>query len=227
MGMNSQLSNASLEPATRTCHARARRLGGGLLASLLLGAFLPAQVPPVQAPPEVNIKIEGDEIALSVDETQGIAMVDFIKLTQQITGRVFVYTAQEVSNPTNTAITFVGPMRLKRKDFFSFFQTMLYIRNFALVLRATGDKEVVEIVQMSGPKRSELNASARYVPPDEIENYANQTGVTILTTVPLQYINANTAQTQLRPFFAQGGAGGIPAERDTARHPCSNGARPS
>jgi general secretion pathway protein D len=176
---------------------------------LLASGRLPAQTPPAQDPPGVNLSIDGDLIALSVNETEGLALIDFIKLTERITDRVFVYSPQEVGNPTNGNITFIGEVELRRENFFSFFQTMLYIRGFACVLRTTGDSEVVEIVAMTGPKRQELTSSARYVPPDEVENYANQTGVTILTTVPLKYINANTAQTQLRPFFAQGGAGGV------------------
>jgi hypothetical protein len=82
---------------------------------------------------------------------------------------------------------------------------MLYIKGFAVVPRGEGDLEILEIVSMSGAARREITNGARYVTPDELPAYRNQTGVPILTTVPLKNINATIATNALRPFFASTG----------------------
>jgi type II secretion system protein D len=65
---------------------------------------------------------------------------------------------------------------------------------------------MLEIVSMSGPRNREVTNGARYVTPDELPLYRNQTGVPILTTVTLKNINATIATNALRPFFASTGS---------------------
>jgi general secretion pathway protein D len=85
---------------------------------------------------------------------------------------------------------------------------MLYIKGFAVVPRGEGPLEILEIVSMIGPRSREVTNGARYVTPDELHLYRNQTGVPILTTVSLKNINATIATNALRPFFASTGAPG-------------------
>ncbi|MCA8967875.1 MAG: hypothetical protein KDC48_23545, partial [Planctomycetes bacterium] len=108
-------------------------------------------------------------------------------------------------------VNFLGTLRFKRarfeEDFFSFFQTMLYIKGFAIVPRGEGPLEILEVVYGGGPRQREITNGSRYVTPDDLPSYRNQTGVPILTTVPLKNINATIATNALRPFFAATGAG--------------------
>ncbi len=153
-----------------------------------------------------NVEIDGDYMTITINEVEGISVIEFIKLAQTLTQKTFTYSESDISNSPDTKITFVGPKRILLDNFFPFFQTMLYIKGFATLVRGDDDTEVIEVVAMSGPKRTELNSSARYVAPDEIAEYANHTGVPILTLVPLEFIDANAATNQLRPFFlGQGG----------------------
>ncbi len=178
------------------------------LAAVATGAPVVAQDPP-DTPNNVNLEVDDQgNIALSVGENTGIPLLEFVKLAEKITGKVFVFNDTELSSNPNAAVTFVGTVRLTRDSFFGFFQTMLYIKQFACVLRSTGGSEIVQIVNMAGSQRGEISSSAIYVAPEDIETYATQTGVTILTSVKLEHVKATTASTTLRPFFQQAGSVG-------------------
>lgn len=145
---------------------------------------------------------EDGTITLAVNEATGLPVVEFVKLAQRVTGKTFVYDQQELV-AQNKTITFVGPVTLRPERFLDFFQTMLYIQGFAVVVRGEpGSFELVEVVSLNGPRRSEVTAGARFVPFEELEEYRNQTGVQIQTTVPFKHINATSAAAQTRPFFA-------------------------
>ena len=177
----------------------------------------PATPPPAATAnaqdPQGNVplmKTEGDYIAFSFNETNGMELPEFIKWTERMTGKVFTFNDTELQAAgQGTRITFVGTLRIKkerfREDFFAFFQTMLYIKGFAIVPRGKGDLEMLEIVSMNGPRNKEITNGAIYVTLEDIDKYASQTGVPILTTVPLTNINATVASNALRPFFAAAG----------------------
>ncbi len=153
-----------------------------------------------------------DTIAFSMNESNGMEMSEFIKWAQEVTGKRFTFSLNDLNSGAagGNTVSFLGTFRIKRsrftEDFYSFFQTMLYIKGFAVVPRGEGDLEILEIVAMSGARAREVTNGARYVTPDELPQYRNQTGVPILTTVPLKNINATIATNALRPFFAQTGA---------------------
>jgi hypothetical protein len=196
------------------------RLGAGMLlfGMLLAGTGLRAQVPtqPAGQPQGQPRMVEGpDTITFSMNENNGMELAEFIKWTQEVTGRRFTFTLSELTAAgQGNTITFLGPMTLKKvrfkEDFYSFFQTMLYIKNFAIVPRGEGDLEILEIISITGPRQREITNGAKYVTPDELSQYRNQTGVPILTTMPLKHINATIATNALRPFYASTGgtAGG-------------------
>ena len=171
------------------------------------------QDPPPRAGATTVFDPATDTVAFSMNESNGMELIEFIKWASEITGRRFVYSATDLQ-PGGAAgantVSFLGTFRIKRErfqeDFFAFFQTMLYIKNFAVVPRGEGELELLEIVNMGGPRGREVTSGARYVTPDELPQYRYQTGVPILTTVPLKNINATIATNALRPFFAQTGS---------------------
>ncbi len=186
---------------------------------MLSAPTLPAQggtPPPTGQEPKPTPRMEIDEatdtIAFSMNENNGMELAEFIKWAQEVTGRAFTFNLQELQSAGQGAgqVSFLGTLRIKRErfkeDFFSFFQTMLYIKGFAVVPRGEGTLEMLEIVSMSGPRNREVTNGARYVTPDELHLYRNQTGVPILTTVTLKNINATIATNALRPFFASTGS---------------------
>ncbi len=203
------------EPARTAAHPIRRLLAA---AALGLAATVAAQTPPTQPPqqppqqPPIQVDIQNPElgddatITFSLSEAEGVQLKALIKIAQQITGNNFTWSEQELMQVQDQKITMLGVKRIKKKNFFGFFQTMLYIKGFACLPRGEGDTEIYEIIYMQGPKRGELTSSVRYVPPDELENYRNQTGVTVLTSIPTEHINPTAATNSLRPFFI--GSGG-------------------
>ena len=161
-----------------------------------------------QSPLVFSIDDEGI-ITFAVDENEGLPITDFIKLAYQVTGKNFTFNPAELQTTTNPTVAWMGSKKLRSDEFFAFFQTMLYIRGFAIIPRGRDNTEVIEVVNLAGPKRNEIASAAIYVEEDNLEDYASQTGVTILTTVELAHVNAPQATNALRPFFAQtGGAAG-------------------
>ncbi|MBL9076055.1 MAG: hypothetical protein JNL08_01045 [Planctomycetes bacterium] len=183
------------------------------------GGGTPPPTPPQGPTPRMEVDAATDTIAFSMNENNGMELTEFIKWAQEVTGRAFTFNQQELQTAGQGAgtVSFLGTLRIKRErfkeDFYSFFQTMLYIKGFAVVPRGEGDLEMLEIVSMSGPRNREVTNGARYVLPDELHLYRNRTGEPILTTVSLKNINATIATNALRPFFASTGsptAGGGP-----------------
>ena len=162
--------------------------------------------------PRMRVDEATDSISFSMNENNGMELAEFIKWAQEVTGRVFTYNDQELlqGGQAGQKVTFLGTLTIKRdrfkEDFYSFFQTMLYIKGFAIVPRGEGSLEILEVVFGGGARQREITNGARYVTPDELPSYRNQTGVPILTTVPLKNINATIATNALRPFFAATGA---------------------
>ncbi|MEO6595570.1 MAG: secretin N-terminal domain-containing protein [Planctomycetota bacterium] len=197
-------------------------IGATLPGNVLLGQVTPPPPPAGQNPPQgptprLVVDQATDTIAFSMNESNGMELSEFIKWTQEVTGRRFTFSLNELqgAGQGGSTISFLGTFRIKRDrfadDFFSFFQTMLYIKGFAVVPRGEGDLEMLEIVNMAGPRNREITNGAKYVTPDELPNFRNQTGVPILTTVPLKNINAQVATNALRPFYAQTGTTGAGA----------------
>lgn len=205
-------------PSARSQQAsRPFRLPAAAVLTLFC-ALAPAQEQPKgqpQGPPGPTLLEQpGDIIAFSFNETQGMELLEFIKYTERITARRFVWQNDNelLVAGQGVRITYVGTILFRKSlfkdEFFSFFQTMLYIKGFALVPRGDGNLELLEIVLMTGPRGKEIQNGARYVTADEIKKYANQTGVPILTMVPLKHINAPVAVNALRPFYGAAGAAG-------------------
>ena len=98
------------------------------------------------------MEVDGDTIVVSMSESSGLELPEFVKWAQVVTKRVFTFNENEMMNQAQggSRVTFLGSLRFKRatfdKDFFSFFQTMLYIKGFAIVPRGEGDLEILEII---------------------------------------------------------------------------------
>lgn len=156
-------------------------------------------------------RLEGDYLVFSVNERDGVPIKDFIKMAEQITGKVFTYSDNDLqqADPTGGKITFIGTKRMRKEEFFPFFQTMLYIKGLASVVRGRDNTEIIEILNLNGAKRNEIVSGAIYVPPEKLAAMADQTGVNILTAVSVEHVRATAATQTLRPFFATGGTANI------------------
>ncbi|MCA8977603.1 MAG: hypothetical protein KDC98_22960 [Planctomycetes bacterium] len=164
------------------------------------------------ARPVMRIDEETDSIVISMSETNGLELPEFVKWAQEVTKRPFTFNEQELMTPAGgNRVTFLGTLSFKRDtfqdDFFGFFQTMLYIKGFAIVPRGEGTSEILEIISLTGVRAREITSGARYVTPEELPKYKTQTGVPILTTVQFKHTNASVAGNSLRQFFTAAGSG--------------------
>ncbi len=100
---------ASAIPTISYLSATRTWLAAWSLAAVPLATALPAQVDP--ASPTYNIAVDGDNITMTVHENEGMAMKDFIKIAENVTGKVFIYKSEEVEQEVNK-ITFIGTVRL-------------------------------------------------------------------------------------------------------------------
>ena len=84
---------------------------------------------------------------------------------------------------------------------------LLWTRGLALVPVDAGHV-VHEVLALSGPRANEVKASAITRTPAEVLAQPPCRRM-VVTTVPLEHVNAAIAVNALRPFFAAGGGGGV------------------
>lgn len=181
--------------------------------TLLFAAAVPGQPPAGEEREAPSYTITEDEVIFATDENKGITFMEFVKLAQQVTGRTFM--PPEGVGPSPAAptgiqpgaagagprIAILGRMRVRKENFFSFFQTVLRIKDYAVVRRGQDDTEIYEIISLASPKRQEVKNAVRFVPVEELSNFAQDEGTVILTTVRLKYTNPQQASNTLRPLF--------------------------
>ncbi len=186
-----------------------------LIAGVWLAGGLLAQAPGGGAPPQKPspaYTFDGETVTFVTDELQGIPMLEFIKLAQKVTGKVFInnFTSTPGVPPgvpgapaaQGPRISFIGPKRVKKENFFAFFQTILRIYGYAVVKRGEGDTEVYEVASLSSQQRMDVKTAARFVPCEELSQYSKDEGTVLLTTVKFKYMDPRQAASTLRPLFS-------------------------
>ena len=161
-----------------------------LLAAVLLAAPVLAQQP-------FELKTEGDSLTLTIGD-DGIAMVEFVKLAERLTGRVFTFSKKEIAGAE--PVKLIGSVRMKKDAFLSFFQTRLYVEGFATRIRDKGDTEVIEIIsaRRSGHHRP---SDAKYVVAAELEGHKADTA-TVSTSIALAHVAPQLAIERVRAALA-------------------------
>ncbi|HEX5050953.1 MAG TPA: hypothetical protein VFZ65_04205 [Planctomycetota bacterium] len=105
------------------------------------------------AHPHMAVDKANDTIRFSMDGSKGMDLIEFVEWAQEVTGKRFTFNRKELrgTGVGDNTISFRGTFQMGRKrfaaDFFSFFQTMLHIKGFAVVRRGEGDLETFEIVK--------------------------------------------------------------------------------
>ena len=116
------------------------RLTATCALALLLGRI------PAQDTGEIGpIVIRGDRLQLTTS-ARGIPLRDFIRVAEQLTGKVFHYDARDVT--ADARISIAGTVSMQRGHFFAFFQTLLSSHGFATLIRDTNNTEIVEVVHL-------------------------------------------------------------------------------
>lgn len=181
----------------------------------LLLAFLaaaPAAQEPEEVPiPEGALEEQGEYLLLKFDETEeGLTLRQFVKVCQRITGRNFTIDTGGAagSNQLDTKrLLLFGPKRIRKEDFYSFFQIMMKINGFVCVQQGSGDLEVIKITPVNASTTADIKANTLFVEADQAERFADQPGIYITTVVPLRYANPTTLGNNLRTALGSSGPG--------------------
>ena len=188
-----------------------------LLASLLVGSF---QEPDDQGGdlsdveiPQGVVEDEGEYLTLRFDETEdgGLNLLQFIKICQMNTGLNFTIDETSASNTRSALATkkllLYGTKRIKKADFYSFFQIMMKISGFVCVQQGSGDLAVIVITAVNPTTQSMIKSNALFVESDEVEFFADKPGTYIATVVPLKYAQAQSLGVNLRSAVGSSTAG--------------------
>lgn len=162
--------------------------------------------------PEEAVQDEGDTILLNFGETEtgGLTLRQFIKVCQEHTGLNFTLDTSNTAalqELDRTQVLLYGPKRIRREDFFSFFQTMMKIYKYVVVKQGEGELAVYVITKQNATTSGDIKANTLFVDMQDAELFASQPGVYITTVVKLKYADAQNLGTSLRTALAGGGAG--------------------
>lgn len=190
----------------------------GLVAGLALTPSLAAQSSATPTPgagaagtnqgdQSKKIRVENGNVIFSVDENKGIPFLEFVKFAQKVTGKTFYIDknqAPELQSPDggdSLRINLLGALVVPQDRFYDFFQTILFIKDWVCVPRGSGDSQFIDLIQQAGPRGPSIKNGVRWVEPDDVKEFRDQTGTFIVTTVKLQFVNAQLATANLRQFF--------------------------
>jgi len=157
--------------------------------------------------PEGVLQEEGEYLLLDLAELddQGLNLRQFIKVCQLNTGLNFTLdeTAGSIRQKLDSKrLLLYGPKRIRKSDFYSFFQIMMKIHGYVCVQQGAGDLAVVVITEQLASNSALIKANAQFVDHEEVENFADKPGTYLYTVVPLQYADAQDLGTNLRTALA-------------------------
>jgi type II secretion system protein D len=159
---------------------------------------------------------DGDYIVLNFDETGtgGLTISQFIKICNITTGRNFIVEPGQKSTSgiaLDDAIILYGTKRIKRKDFYSFFQAILKFHGLACIELGKGELAITLITKATQGTQSAVNPivaqNSSLVPAEEIGKYADQPGTFVSTILRLKYLQPNDLDGPLAGILG-GGTGG-------------------
>lgn len=174
-----------------------------LVALLLLFAG-PLAAPSVAQ----DITIDGDDYHLQFDETNGESMADFIDLAQKLLNRPIKYTRGDLEDQ-NSRIYILGSQRIKRDEFFQYFQAILKAHDFLVVEYGPEDSNFLSVQKLGGAQgrpggpSSFIGTQAPVVSVADLDKYEHDPATLITTSMPLKYANARDAVGSFNGMFSQ------------------------
>lgn len=187
----------------------------GLLTGIALSSATPVLAQPGGQPgattpaptqDDKKIRLEDGYVIFAVDEQKGIPFLEFVNFARRVTKKTFFIDksqAPELQNPDSDTlkINLLGTLRIRQDRFYDFFQTILFIKDWVCVPRGSGDSQFIDLIQQAGPRGPSIKNGVRWVEPESVPDFKDQTGTFIVTTVKLEYVNAQLATANLRQFF--------------------------
>lgn len=154
--------------------------------------------------PEGVLQDAGDEFVLDLSELDdaGLTLRQFIKICQINTGLNFTLDESTQAGIRDKLdrrkLLLYGPKRIKKDDFYSFFQIMMKIHGFVCVQQGTGSLAVVVIVEDLASNGKLIKANAPFVEEKDIIDFANKPGSYLFTVVRVAHADATDLGNSLR-----------------------------
>jgi general secretion pathway protein D len=156
-----------------------------------------------------DITLQGDEYSLQFDETDGEPMSDFIDLAQKLLNRPIKFTPTDV-NDANARIYILGTQRIKRDQFFQYFQAILKAHDFLVVEYGPEGSNFLSVQKITPGGGGRASAGGTYyttqapvVDVNDLDKYEHDPATLITTSMPLKYANARDALGTFSALFAQ------------------------
>jgi general secretion pathway protein D len=148
----------------------------------------------------------GDYLVLNVDETgqETIDLEWLTKVCEAYTDNVFTYDEQTATAMRGIKLRLIGPKRVPIREFYSFYQAMMFIHGYILT-RVGPDPISVVLVQPVQPvagKPTNVRNEAVYVTPDELPNIASQVATQVVTVLHLPHTDVRQLGNSLRGLGA-------------------------
>jgi general secretion pathway protein D len=158
------------------------------------------EVPPIQE--------EGDSFILNFAEKEGedgMSLYQFIKACEQATGLQFVVLPDSTQALDQEKVRMIGTKRIPKRDFYSFFQIIMFIHNYACV-EVGGDATSVIVIQSRSPQgaragQNNITQKTEYVLPEELEQFADQPATLITTVITLPNTDVRNLSNSLRSLI--------------------------
>lgn len=183
-----------------------RLLTSVVALAALFAAPAPAQNPAAGGQDVPPIQLDGDYFVINIANTkdEAVTMEQFIGLCQEATGLNFTYSEETQGELSRRKMRLLGTMRVPRDEFYSWFQIMLIIEQFACIEIGPPHMAVIQIQNLAGgnARAQTPKTYARWVDPSEIDDYADQPATLITTVVTLKNTDARQVATTLRPLLA-------------------------
>jgi general secretion pathway protein D len=149
----------------------------------------------------------GDDYILNFPEGEqpgeGMNLAEFVRACQQVTDINFTYADDTRNFLTQKRITLLGTKTVPKKDFYSFFQIIMFINDFVCVEVGEGSLSVIKIesLQGGGGRGAQSRADGILVDEEDLPQYAAQPATRITTVINLPNTDVRNLANNLRTLM--------------------------
>jgi general secretion pathway protein D len=153
-----------------------------------------------------DITVLEDSYYLQFDEADGEPMADFVDLAQKLLDRPIKYSPGDM-NAAEAKIYILGTQRIRKDQFFQYFQAILKAHDFLVVEYGPKGSNFLSIQKIgAGPARpgsggTFMQTQAPVVDVNTLDLYEHDPATLITTSMPLKYANARDAMGTFGPMF--------------------------
>ncbi len=178
---------------------------GAVVFLSLLAESAGAQDQTGQQPAVPPIQEEGDFYILNFSRNtqERLNLEEFVMLCQEATGLNFTYNDQTQQALQQAPLVMFGTKRVRKQDFYPFFQIQMFINDFVCVEVGPPHISVILIQSIAQGQRGAVNIrqKAINVAPENLEEYVDQPATLITTVLYLPNTEVRQLSTSLRALL--------------------------